>query len=273
MSKFIFDKSKYSLNIVNDIIEYCKDWGLWKDVCIYANGKCYTDSVYDSDTSRYTQISSDVYVRDENDPDKFLTGLTDTGTYDEPSSEYRNYSNPEHLLDMTYEGPLYMLIRHGQLEVDVKDLSSKAKAYIGITDTNIENEITWRSEEKAYEYIESNSGWDPVKYDSYSEYLSLENQIDYDEKIFNNSKREFSSRDEYQDFLSKAIASKEATLTEYFTDEAEDEVLEEYVEYESTYFDEGDVASHVFNGFMKIFEKYGLWAEPGFAWSLTAYRH
>lgn len=272
MSKIIFDKTKDSLNLVNDIIEYCRAWGLWKDVCIYTDGKCYTDSVNDSDINRYTQISPDVYVRDENDPDKYLTGLTDAGTYDEAKSEYKNYSNPEHLLDMTYEGPLYMLIRHGQLEVEIKDLSEKAKVYIGITDTNIEDEITWRSEEKAYDYIESKCGWDPVKYDSYSEFLSLENQIDYDEKIFNNSKREFSSRDEYQDFLSKAIASKESTLTQYFADEVEDEILEEFVEHKETYFDEGSVASHVSSDFFEIFKKYGLWAEPGFDWSLTAYR-
>lgn len=272
MSEFIFDKSKDSLSLVNDIIEYCKDWGLWKDVCIYANGKCYTDSVIDSDANSYTQMSLDVYVRDENNPDKYLEGLVDAGTPNQPGNEYRNFSNPEHLLDMTYEGPLHMLIRHGQLEVEIKDLSDKAKAYIGITDTNIEDEINSRSKSKAYEYIESNSGWDPAQYDSYSEFLSLENQIDYDETIFNNSKREFSSRDEYQDFLSKAIASKESTLTQYFADEAEDEVREEYVEYEDTYFDEGSVASHVFDGFMEIFNKYGLWAEPGFAWSLTAYR-
>ena len=254
-------------NLVKELIDFCKKWGLWEDVQIFAGGKCYTD-MYDSDVHmdsqiKYTKLDEDVYVRDEPDPDEYLTGFvssynTFTGQYD---VEKACFSNPEHILDMTFEGPLYQLLRYSELEVKVENLSDEAKRILYIQD--IEESVKYSDE--LLELKNNYRGWDPAEFDSYEEYLDMEDELEFDENIFNDRLKEFGSREEYQDFLLRAASSRDASIDEYYMDEITD--------YEDGfYYDNGKVANSVVNEFYKIFETYGLWFEPGFSWSLTTYR-
>ena len=70
-------------------------------------------------------------------PEKFLTGFDGRGCDGEII--YKEYSNPERLLDMIFEGPFICLVD---------------------------------------EFMEGNEFWDPVEYDSYEEWLELN---DYDD--------------------------------------------------------------------------------------------
>ncbi len=268
-----FDSEVDSEKLATEIIDFCKKWGLWQDVCIYTGGKCYTDSKSDDENYLYINPENDVYVRAECNPDRFLTGLIDVGSYEEPGNKDKCFANPKHLLDMTYEGPLYMLLRHHEYEVQIDTLPDKTKKFLKICYDNIQKDIEAEAYSMADEYIDNKEGWDPVEFDSYEEYLKLQNEIEYDKDIFNCKGKEFCSREEYSEYLSKAAASKEATLEEYFMDEAENLVMKDMEWFnDGIYYNNSDIADKIIQGFDALLEKYGLWYELGFSWSLTTYR-
>ena len=57
------------------------------------------------------------------------TGPTESGI-DNDEVMWKSYSNPEHIFDIVYEGPLYMLLRHDEYEVKKSDISEEAWEYI-----------------------------------------------------------------------------------------------------------------------------------------------
>lgn len=268
-----FDSEADSEKLATEIIGFCKKWGLWQDVCIYTGGKCYTDLINDDENYLYINPEKDVYVREECNPDRFLTGYTDVGTYEEPRNEERCFANPEHLLDMTYEGPLYMLLRYHEYEVRIDTLPDETKKFLEIYDDSIRDNIEAEAYCMAYDYMENKEGWDPVEFDSYEEYLKLQDEIEYDKDIFNCKRRDFASMEEYEEFLEKALASKEATLEEYFMDKAENLVMED-MEFSNggIYYNNSDIEYKIIQEFDALLEKYGLWYELGFSWNLTTYR-
>jgi hypothetical protein len=188
-------------------------------------------------------------------------------------NECKSFCNPEHLLDMTFEEPLYLLLQHGEYEVEVSDLSDEAKKYItGAEGGSVAEKISDKILEETCTYIEDNQGWDPAEFDSYEEYLEF-NQFcepDYDEAVFNNKPRDFATRDEYQGFLEKALVSKVTAVEEYYGEEAWE--CDEDIWDMDMFYDDGAIADHIIAEFNAILEKYGLWYELGFSWCLTAYR-
>ena len=62
------------------------------------------------------------------------------------------------------------------------------------------------------------------------------------------SNLEFSSREEYEDFISKLYATKECKVKEYLEDEAYDDYY-----YSDLFFDDGKIANRLVNEFIKIF--------------------
>jgi hypothetical protein len=124
------------------------------------------------------------------------------------------------------------------------------------------------------DYLDGKNGWDPAEYDSYEEWLELNNYCDMDEFNVNNrdgAKIDFSSREEYEDFLLCTASERQFRILEYFDDEyCECTYYEDFDE--ETFFNDGKIADMILEEFNKLLEKYGLWYEPGFAWSLTTYR-
>jgi hypothetical protein len=227
---------------------------MWKDTAVYTGGKRYTDfDATECDTFRNHTF---VVVSDEPNPEGW------TG-----------FSNPEHLLDMTFEGPLSLLLRHGEYEVEVCDLSDEAKKYITKTESGrVAEERSDKILEETCKYIEDNQGWDPAEFDSYEEYLELKQycEPDYDKAVFKNKPGEFATRDEYLEFLEKALVSKVTAVEEYYGGEALE--CDEDIWDMDMFYDDGAIASHIIAEFNDILEKYGLWYELGFSWCLTAYR-
>lgn len=245
-----------------DIINFCKKWGMWRDVQIFTGGKCY---------SACEDSPDKIKAREEKNPGEYTKEIIERVNGE---LVYKDFSNPEKILDMTFEGPLYLLLRHHEYEVEMEDLSDEARMYIlreNEKKFEEEEEEIDSAEEITEEYMERREGWDPMEYDSYAEYMDL---VEYEEPELcfeiKQCPRDFGSRQEYTDFLAKSVTEKEAILMEYFKDYfGEDYFIERE---DSTFFDDGDIASHIINEFNDLLEEYGLWYELGFSWSLTTYR-
>jgi hypothetical protein len=176
---------------------------------------------------------------------------------------------------MTFEGALSLLLRYGEYEVDVCDLPDETKQYIAEAEGYmVTEESSEKVPEKTVADMAAEEGWDPIEFDSYEEYQKVNQYYGdcgpgYDEKIFNSLPRDFATREEYHDFLNKALASKEITDEEWYGDEEE---WDEDIWDMERYYDCGEIAGHVLAEFDDILEKYGLWYDLCFSWCLTTYR-
>lgn len=114
--KHIFNKETESERLAMDIVAFLKKWGMWQDVQIFTGGKCYTDEWGKLDISI------------EEHPEQYLSGLC---IYDSNGKAiWEDFSNPERLLDMTFEGSFSLLLRHHEYEVKIKDVSEPVKNII-----------------------------------------------------------------------------------------------------------------------------------------------
>jgi hypothetical protein len=254
----VFDKEADSEKLAMDIVEFLRKWGMWIDVQIFTGGKCYSDD------------DGELKVRNEKHPEKFTKGIS--GTDCSGASTRKDFSNPERLLDMTFDGPLSSLIRYHEYEVSVKDVSDEVKRIIVPEAYEMSDEAF----EIMCDYLDGKNGWDPAEYDSYEEWLELNQYCDMDEFNVNNrdgaaGKIDFSSREEYEYFLLRTASERQFRILEYFDDENCESTYSENFDDE-TFFNDGKIADMILDEFNKLLEKYGLWYEPGFAWSLTTYR-
>lgn len=78
-----------------EIREFLLAHGMWQDVNIYFNGKCFT--------CRYPKDGSYYY----NDREHLFEEL------DEDPRDYFDYVNPDHILSMSFEGPVCGMIYYG----------------------------------------------------------------------------------------------------------------------------------------------------------------
>lgn len=254
----IFNSKRDSKKLAEEIISFLKKWGMWEDVQIFTGGKCYFDGE-----------NGKVLTRDESNPGKYLAGAT--GEESDGKIIWKDFSNPERLLDMTFEGSLSLLLRHHEYEVCLDNIYEEAKNIIASKpEEPIENEEV---AELMDEYIDGKMGWDPAEFDSYEDWLKLCQYSDLDEFGGEDTgmeiATEFSSREEYEDFILRNASSRESKIREFF-----EEDLYEEPEYISggTFYDNGRIVNIILKEFDDLLEKYGLWYELGFSWSLTAYR-
>ncbi|MGN0436883.1 MAG: hypothetical protein ACI4F4_00040 [Lachnospiraceae bacterium] len=252
----IFSKETDSTKIAMEIFTFLKKWGLWKEVQIFTGGKCYTDE------------KGELQIRDEACLEKYTTGIT--GIPDcNGDLTYADYSNPERLLDMTFEGPLYLLLNYGDYEVCIDDTSEEVRHFIIEENSDFQEEV----DDLMEAYLEGKIGWDPIEYDSYEEWLQLNRYYDMDAFIADSEGRdcnkiEFSSREEYEDFILRRATVREAEIRAYFED-----VIYDSTDYShKIFFHDGKVPNQIIKEFNDLLAKYGLRYELGFSWSLTTYR-
>ena len=254
-----FNKETDSEKLAMEIVAYLRKWGMWQDVQIFTGGKCYTDE------------NGELVIRDEEHPEKYTRGIN---CYNDCNSDavFEDYSNPERLLDMTFEGPLHQLIRYGEYEVKLKDVSNEIrhillnKAYVFLDEADALMD----------EYIQA----DCLKISenhSNEEWLELNEYSDLDSYVAANStygdkKNEFSSREEYEVFLMCQACEREELIEKYYTDEICDDSEWDYLWKNESFFDGGSIANMVIEEFNNLLKKYGLWYERCFSWSLTTYR-
>ena len=227
---------------------------MWQDVQIFTGGKCYTDN------------DGELVVRDERHPEKYLEGISH---YDcNGHAVWNDLSNSERLLDMTFEGPLSLLLRHHEYEVKIGDVADEVRRII-VPETD---ECFEEVEELVEEYLEGKYSWDPAEFDSFEEWLELNQYCDmdlFDHKNYSDGREiEFSSREEYEDFLMYQAVERELLIADYF----EDEICDEAEWDLEIFYDNNRIASMIIEEFNNLLEKYGLWYELCFSWSLTTYR-
>ena len=251
--RHVFDKGTDSEMLAMDIVEFLRKWGLWQDVQIFTGGKCYTVN------------DGELVVRDERYPEKYLEGISH---YDcNGNTVWKDLSNPERFLDMTFEGALSLLLRHHEYEVKIGDVSNEVRHIIVPETAECQDEVT----NLVDEYLEGIYSW-AAEFDSFEEWLELNQYCDmdlFDYKNYSNGREiEFSSREEYEDFLMRQAVEREYVAYEYFKDKICDEV-----DWGSeTFYDNNRIASMIIEEFNNLLEKYGLWYDLCFSWSLTAYR-
>lgn len=83
-------------NLAKEIREFLLEHGLWQDVDIYFNGKKYTS--YDPENGEYYY----------NDREHLIEVV------DQPERHFE-YVNPEHILSMSFEGPVCEMLYYGIL--------------------------------------------------------------------------------------------------------------------------------------------------------------
>ncbi len=266
--------------LAKEVILFLRKWGLWSGVSIYTNGNRY---VYKKGAV-YKGIQDVEFIKNI-DPEGYLEGIT--GYDEEGSCIWKSFSNPEHIFDMTYEGPLQLLLGEFEYEVRKKDISAEAWAYIferaesvqeefenfleekyGCTDEEglLEQKVSDLTDNTEY------SLWDPLEFDTWEEYKELTGgDTGNPVPVYEN----YDTYEEYKKALEEAENLKPEDvkdLWEKMVQEARKEYISDCGWNDSELINIPELVSHLRAEMIELFEKYGLWYDFCFSWSLTCYR-
>ena len=259
-----------------EVVEFCRNWGLLRDTSIITNGNMYSFPVTDGAPCKRLDNGIQVEFRQGVSVEDYTSGICDDG-------RRRSFANPEHLFDMTYEGPLYNLLRHGEYEVRKSDISEEAweiifsKTYIlddyiyekyEIVDANdLLDHIIWSKLDNP-----ENSSWDPLVFDTWEEYIEF---IGGEEDGLTPNYTRYDTYEEYEqdiEYCDYLTVDDVKPLWDKMVDDAKQEFLRECADSENEIISIPELADYVQSELRKIFEKHGLWYDFGFGWSLTCYR-
>lgn len=264
-------------NLVMEIISFLQKWGLWQETTIFANGNRYAHT-YEKE-KKYKGLSFVEFVTDVN-PETYTRGITASCDCD-GQHIWKSFSNPEHIFDMVFEGPLYMLLRYGKYEVKKSDVSEEAWTYIfehtdileeyflekyGVLDEEgLLEQILMGQFEKS-EYF----AWNPLVFDTWEEYLAFcgdeESVVNYhrcDTSLKGSEDLEMHADIGVEDIMPLWERMVCDAKREYIRDCSHDGDERLYLP---------ELADYIQSEFISIFSSYGLWYDFGFGWSLTCYR-
>ena len=227
----INETSKEKLTM--EMIHFLKKWGMWSGVSIFVNGNSYS---YEKG-NEYNGIL-DVAFEEKVDPEEGTKGITgEKDAYGEYL--WKSFANPKHVFDMTYEGPLCTLLRYGEYEVNIKDISRVGWDIIFDKSDILENILYFK-----FDATTAEEYWGQLILEEDEEDVPpLEEVMVCWEKMVEDAKKEFMEGDGY---------------AEGYNLGADMVSIHEMVGYISRELD-------------RIFEKYDLWYDFGFDWSLTCY--
>ena len=266
-----------------EVIAFLKEWGLWRDTMILAAGNRYSYSPNEEDVH---EGMANVSYEEDVDPEVYTRGLTNA-TGGNADLIWRSFSNPEHIFDMVYEGPLHMLIRYGEYEPDLSSISETAWKYIFSNTDLIPDHILTEYEvgdpyelgvhmwEELFDNPEL-SYWDPLVFDSWEEYLNM-----YGEDDGENAPA-YTNIDTYEEYRYLMEGGAELFIWEHQNEirarweKMENEAIEYYIsdraqDSEIYGYLQSKVKEHIMEGFNEIFERYGLWYDMDYSWSLSCY--
>ncbi len=278
------EKNKQMDTLAMEVTRFLQKWGLWEGTSIFTNGNRFT---YTGDHQKNYKGICNVDFSKDIDPEEYLTGLIGS---DDPKegNKKKCLANPEHIFDMTYEGPLQMLLRHDEYEVRKADIEEKAWDYI-FEHTDILDEHLYEKYEclnaadfhkKIMEDIFENpeySAWDPLVFDTWKEYQEFVNGEAYpdgEEKKLANYLR-YETYGDYLKVLEKAekLSVKDVEpLWRAMVNKAKKEFIADCGPDGNEKINIPGIAGHVYSEFANIFSRYGLWFEFEFDWSLSCYR-
>ena len=270
--------------LVSDLIRFLQKWGLWQDTTILANGNRYSYSA--EKTSIYEGLNYVEFEENVN-PEDYMSGITEER--DSLGNPVRkSFSNPEHILDMVYEGPLYMLLSHDTYETRKSEISEEAWEYIfGSTDI-LDDYLYEKYECKCAsdllaQILEDKldnpdyTVWDPLVFDTWEDYQEFVNGEAY-ETGEENLTPAYQRYGTYEEYLADMEISESLSIEdvqpiwEQMISDAKKEFIRECAADESGIISIPGIAGYIKSEFDKIFDRYGLWYDFGFSWSLTCYR-
>ena len=201
---------------------------------------------------------------------------------------WRSFSNPEHILDMVYEGPLYMLLTHDTYETRKSEISEDAWEYI-FEHTDILDDFLYEKYEcrdasdlltKILEDRFDNpdyTAWDPLVFDTWEEYQEFVNGEAYEtgEENLTPTYQRYGTYEEYLDDMeiSESLSVEDVEpIWKQMALGAKREFIRECALDETGIILIPEIVGHIKTEFDKIFDRYGLWYDFGFSWSLTCYK-
>ena len=266
-----------------EVVAFLKKWGLWRDTSIFTNGYRY----------KFTEEISDEYKGFWNlkfeknvDPDEYTTGSAWYGYPDEPHMVKRNYSNPEHIFDMTFEGHLYSLLNDHEYEVYAEDIGLEGWNYIfentSLIEERLEEDYGATNLDEYYENIKAMSfaeysekdreecmysGWDPLVFDTWQDYLDMGGDEGAGLRPL------YELYDTYAQYLEceEAFENIDKESLKPVWDKMVMDAEEIYMN-ENRLISIPELSNHIWNEFQEIFEKHNLRFELGFPWSLSCYK-
>lgn len=271
-------------NLAVELIVFLKKWGLWQDMAIFTNGEMFATSSNREDS--YNGITHVLY-KENVDPTEYTRDFVDRDYCDATRSQWVEFANPEHIFDVVYEGPLYDLLNYEEYIVRCKDVEKEAWDYI-FANTSVLVDIMYDRYGMAYaeDYFEAVQAlrfgetgreeiencqqplWDPLVFDTWEEYLEMGG----DEE--SSPLHEF--YDAYSEYLGDAenfgmidINAVECAWEEMVA-EAKREFIDDIDDKEKLCIPE--ISGYLREEFMALFDKYNLWFDFGFKWSLSCYR-
>lgn len=245
-----------------EVISFLQKWGMWQDTTIFTNGHKYTH----------------VYEKE-----KKFKGISNVEFSEGTEPACIDFSNPEQIFDMVYEGPLYMLLSYDEYEVKKTDVREEAWDYIfehtDILDDYIMEKFNVIDAKDLLDQIVTRKfentdifAWDPMIFDTWEEYLNFCGSEDRGNYV--NSTRNDEDSEQLGNLERYQIIGVEDVmpLWEKMRYVAKKNFIEDcaYDLDEILYLPE--LADYIKSEFSNIFERYGLWYELGYEWSLTCYR-
>ena len=277
------DSSK-TQSLVSDLIRYLQKWGLWEDTTILANGNRYS---YSSERTCCYGSLNYVEFEENVNPEDYTRGITEERDC-LGNPVWRSFSNPEHILDMVYEGPLYMLLTHDTYETRKSEISEEAWEYI-FDHTDIFDDYLYEKYECqcASDFLEKiledkfdnpdYTVWDPLVFDTWEEYQEFVNGEAYEtgEENLTPTYQRYGTYEEYvADMeISESLSVEDIRpVWEQIVSDTKTEFVRKCVLEETGIISIREIAGHIKMEFDKIFDRYGLWYDFGFSWSLTCYK-
>lgn len=277
------DSSK-TQSLVFDLIRFLQKWGLWEDTTILENGKRYSYSA--ERTCCYGSLNYVEFEENVN-PEDYTRGITEERDC-LGNPVWRSFSNPEHILDMVYEGPLYMLLSYGTYETRKSEISEEGWDYI-FRSTDILDDYLYEKYEcydasdllaKILEDKLDNPDytvWDPLVFDTWEEYQEFVNGEAYEtgEEDITPAYQRYGTYEEYlADMeISESLSIEDITpVWEQMVLAAKKEFIRECTLNKTGIISIPEIVGDIKTEFDNIFDRYGLWYDFGFSWSLTCYR-
>ncbi|MGN1391004.1 MAG: hypothetical protein ACI4WQ_03355 [Sharpea porci] len=268
-----------------EMIRFLQKWGLWYNTSIFTNGNSYS---YSEDKDQCYHNLPYVEFEEGVDAEELMQAPIEDGG----KIVYESYANPEHIFDMIYDGPLLLLARERTYKPDTGYISLEAWDEI-FQRTNILVDELYElygvsSFEKYYEMVKHMSlmeffdmendehiysDWDPVVYDTWEEYLAANDTFlleGTDEARLQPISELFDTYASYEEVTERFNHLDKEMLRPFWekkVETAKKKAINDYYDWEL----EG-MTPYVLQQFDDIFEKYGLWYELCFYWTLTTYR-
>ena len=257
--------------LVSDLISFLQKWGLWSDTTVLANGNRYS---YSADRTCCYESLNYVEFEENVNPEDYTSGITEErDCFGNPV--WKSFSNPEHILDMVYEGSLCMLLRYDTYETRKSEISEKAWEYI-FGSTDILDDYLYEKYEcydasdllaKILEDKFDNPDytvWDPLVFDTWEEYQEFANGEAY-ETGEENLTPAYQRYGTYEEYLADMEMSASLNIEdiepvwEQMVLDAKKEFIRECALDGLGIISIPEIAGEIKTEFDNIFGRYGLW--------------